>query len=137
VNDNDPVDKVVNALKDTADQADQVYLNHTGDDDGGNAYLDKYKALRNQVAALEQAALLGKVIDLTNELDTIEDATKRLNHALDQIAAAADQFARFSAIVTAGVNLVAALQGGDLGKIATALQAVQNSFAAPPAGNGG
>ncbi len=115
-------------------QARQRYLRHTGDPDGGNAYLQKFEDLAGALDALNLAALSAAIGTLQGGLDQITDATKRLSNALDQIAAAESEFAEFTRIVNAGANLIGALQSGDLQAIKDALDKIRTDFAAPAGG---
>jgi len=115
-------------------QARQRYRRHTGDPDGGNAYLQKFEDLAGALDALNLAALSAAIGTLQGGLDQITDATKRLSNALDQIAAAESEFAEFTRIVNAGANLIGALQSGDLQAIKDALDKIRTDFAAPAGG---
>ena len=131
----DDAERAIATLQALTSRARKTYLQHTGDADGGNEYLQKFEELANALDALELDALSAALGGLQSGFDEIAGATKRLNGALDQIAAAESAFAEFSRIVEAGAGLITALQGGDLQGIKDALDHIRTTFVAPA--NGG
>lgn len=121
---------VVANLKQLAGKAYVDFLAHAEDDDA-ETYREAYNALDDRLSGAIAANLTGTIAALTAEFDDISDATNRLKHALDTIASAEDQLARYSSVLTAGIKLVTALQTGQLATIAQAVQDVRNAFAAP------
>jgi exonuclease VII small subunit len=130
----DDADKAIAKLQALTSKARIRYLQHTGDADGGNRYLKEFEDLANALDALELDALSAAIGELQNGFDQIADATKRLDGALDQIAAGEAAFAEFSRIVEAGAGLITALQDGDLQAIKDAIDHIRTTFAAPADG---
>ena len=131
----DDADDALAKLKALTSKARIKYLQHTGDADGGNKYLKEFEDLANALDALELDTLSAALGGLQDGFDEIADATKRLNGALDQIAAGDAAFAEFSRIVEAGAGLITALQVGALQGIKDALDHIRTTFVAPA--NGG